>query len=294
MADLRKANKLWPSDPIHLRKVLYIPVHKALRAKEFLVDSNLISMSTPDFEPLDPFRSAQAEESEPAASLSTLGPIRRVPTAHMSFFPPPAHPQSKHSDDSSSTQLRDEAINGLSNGHLRYATTPSHSLTSILTALPIAASTRDTIIARLSFESTSSSYTDHSRCETYQEGHELDHVKYIERPVSNTNTPDHRDSAQASLKSGTKSTPLATKYVPSPPNSSLPSSSRQRHPRNSSSPPASYIPRQTHIRTVQLEPSPVMQLPTIRVDRSRLETRARRRPPGNDAEIELRGTRAES
>lgn len=46
LADLRRVNHLWASDPIHLRKVLYIPVHLTSK-KLAIAESQLLNVSIP-------------------------------------------------------------------------------------------------------------------------------------------------------------------------------------------------------------------------------------------------------
>lgn len=80
MADLRKANQMWPSDSIHLRKTLNVPVNKAgkLRKLNFDVPTKGQETSSP---------------SSSTASLETTPDVRRIPASHLSFFP-----QGSHSD----------------------------------------------------------------------------------------------------------------------------------------------------------------------------------------------------
>ncbi|KAF7357835.1 Peptidoglycan-binding domain-containing protein 1 [Mycena venus] len=171
MAELRRANHLWSSDPIHLRKVLYIPLDKTSRKE---LDPAPLLVSTAE----------DAEQAAPSPTHpDTMGPmstIRRIPASQLSFFPPPARPQEP---DPLPAEMPARTKHPHSR-HTRYATTPasssplpgtagSPSLTSILSALPIQPSTRDTIIARLSYDSTgSSSHSEHD-----YEGHELDDVR---------------------------------------------------------------------------------------------------------------------
>ncbi|KAJ7065905.1 hypothetical protein B0H15DRAFT_807666 [Mycena belliarum] len=112
------------------------------------------------------------------------------------------------------------------------------SLASILTALPIQPSTRDTIIQRLSYDSTASSYSDRD------EGHELDDVR--------------RGASLDSVFSPEHETPRA-KFTASP---------ARTHARTvSASESLAYggggaqYRRAGPPRTEQLEPWPAMQLP---------------------------------
>ncbi|KAJ7879591.1 peptidoglycan-binding LysM domain protein [Mycena olivaceomarginata] len=244
MADLRRANHLWSSDPIHLRKILYIPLDKTSRKA---IDPPPLLVST--------------EEMEQAASLptwaDTMGPgsmstIRRVPVSQLSFFPPHARPQEPDPPPPTDVPPRTKHPHSR---HTRYATTPaasplpgtasSPSLTSILSALPIQPSTRDTIIARLSYDSTSS--TGHS---DDGEGHELDDVR--------------RGASLDSIFPSNEATPRVRAPAAGPGPSA--STFNRSHARTASGSLAyrgggAQYRRAGPPRTVQLEPSPAMQLP---------------------------------
>ncbi|KAJ7646732.1 peptidoglycan-binding LysM domain protein [Roridomyces roridus] len=227
LAELRRANHLWASDPIHLRKVLYIPLDKT---KERVPSAILVSTEDDD---------RQSSHSDTPAPPST---IRRIPVSQLSFFPPPAKPQELPPPPSPPPQPIPRTKHPHSR-HARYATTPtpgvsgSPSFTSILSALPIQPSTRDTIIARLSYESTSSGHSDQP-----DEGHELDDVR-----------------RGASLDSS--ATALSPEFATPKPKP------RPSHARTSSASMlyggggGAQYNRAGPPRTVQLEPSPAMQLP---------------------------------
>ncbi|KAJ6594456.1 hypothetical protein B0H19DRAFT_1056741 [Mycena capillaripes] len=243
LAELRRANHLWSSDSIHLRKVLYIPLDKTSR-KELAQTQPLVS----------------TEDTEPAApsptQFNSIGPmstIRRVPASQLSFFPPSARTQEP--DPPTPPAQFPARTKHPHSRHARYATTPasssvlpgtagSPSLTSILSALPIQPSTRDTIIARLSYDSTgtaSSSYSDHG------EGHELDDVR--------------RGASLDSVFPSNEATPKAR------PRDAAPSATLTRSHARTASASSTYggggaaYRRVGPPRTVQLEPSPAMQLP---------------------------------
>ncbi|KAF9793215.1 hypothetical protein BJ322DRAFT_996314 [Thelephora terrestris] len=74
MADLRKANQMWPSDSIHLRKSLNVPVNKASKLRKLNFDAPIKGQKA-------------ASPSSSTASLETTPDIRRVPASHLSFFP---------------------------------------------------------------------------------------------------------------------------------------------------------------------------------------------------------------
>ncbi|KAJ6629473.1 hypothetical protein B0H10DRAFT_1366365 [Mycena sp. CBHHK59/15] len=248
MAELRRANHLWPSDPIHLRKVLYIPLDKTSRAQEFAPTPLLISTEGIE-QPQDQFPSpSHPDNCDNLASVST---IRRIPASQLSFFPPPARPQQQAPSPGSPSELPPRTKHPHSR-HARYITMPvsssppagSPALTSILTALPIQPSTRDTIIARLSFDSAgtaSSSYSDH-------EGHELDDVR-------------RGASLDSVFPAGDREYGLA---LNTPRARARDDDAPRSHARTAS---ASSVYAGTQYRragpprTVQLEPSPIMQLP---------------------------------
>ncbi|KAF8647055.1 hypothetical protein AX16_006892 [Volvariella volvacea WC 439] len=294
MADLRKANKLWISDSIHLRNVLYIPIENAARAKEYILESKLLSLSTSDENktsppnPSEPFAGGSSDASPQShATPSNLGTIRRVPATQLSFFPPPSQSPTKTASKRTpfDHQGRNHLYNSPSNAFGRYATVPSHSLTSLLTALPISASTRDTIMARLSFDSTSSG-TSESRPS------DLDDALHERHELSDVHPRSLEGIFGFYPKNGRGPSPSRT---PKPPNSPPPKASghpASYHPRSALT-PSSYIPTRTQVRTVQLEPSPIMELP-LKAGSSRRAIRMKSQPNLLDGGVELRGTRTEA
>lgn len=235
VAELRRANSLWSSDSIHLRKVIYIPLDKTSRAKELVPTPLLISTDNGEQPSPSPTR------TDNAAPIS----IRRIPASQLSFFPPHTKPHQSDPPPSLPSEPKQSR-------HVRYATAPgtssgtgsSPSLTSLLAALPIQPSTRDTIIARLSYESTSSSYSDRD------EGHELDDV----RRGASLDSVFSPSLADATPKVKSRDTgPSASTFGRS-------------HGRTASSSSAymgggAQYRRAGPPRTVQLEPSPSMELP---------------------------------
>ncbi|KAM6502105.1 hypothetical protein JOM56_002082 [Amanita muscaria] len=227
LAELRQINQLWASDPIHLRDVLYIPVDKVTR-----------TLSSPD--PLQ-------HEGGPSISRLDLPPsatIQRIPSSQLSFFPPspPAHRRRQRRRSLTDSQIPRSQPATLSRSHTRNHSHHSTSLSSLLTALPTAASTRNSIVPRLSFDSISSSFDDRSRSQSdNEENHELEEVVSRDYPtvakVPRTDVYDPRPSASIPRHRARRILPL--------------------------SPPSSYIPSAplSVIRTVQMEPSPTMQIP---------------------------------
>ncbi|TFK70640.1 hypothetical protein BDN72DRAFT_530210 [Pluteus cervinus] len=305
MADLRKANKLWASDSIHLRSVLYIPVECSARAKEYLIEANLISMTPPRQDTAYPInsgdpstsliddndgRSSQDQAPLDVPSATSMGTIRRIPASELSFFPPPSSTSLSTKTTANSGALQTNSLdvqqdqflhNGVSmhshpgptRGHVRHLSGPSHSLSSLLTALPISLSTRDTLISRFSFESTNSSLSDSTfdEDETIHERHELYQVNTHSQRIAYS---FYGDKPNEGANATTPQPAMVTPKNPTVPLSSsyYPSSQMQpyyRHSRVGSSPPNSYVPMPGPVRTVQVEPSPVMQLPQLRAGSSR-------------------------
>ncbi|KIK69283.1 carbohydrate-binding module family 50 protein [Collybiopsis luxurians FD-317 M1] len=282
LTELRRANHLWTSDSIHLRKVLYIPVEKTSHSAPVFPKNEPASSSLQGHTPCE-----DAAHSADALSPPT---VRRVPASELSFFPPPSKSSILSSSPSSSPALTPPS----KSLHSRYATSPSPSLNSILTALPIAASTRDTIMARLSFDSASSSYSDRDR-DPYlddRENHELDDVKARReaRALSEDNSPGYLNGH--TLRNGQQSftdrppTKRPELFTVTP--ASRFHNERPGHGRSFSEeytgPMSLPATGSSRIRNIQLEPSPVMQIPTrseifqLRMESDRLprgKTRAR-------------------
>jgi hypothetical protein len=232
MAELRRANHLWSSDSIHLRKVLYIPLDNP---SHLSVIKPLIDLDEPMSKP----------PSEPYHCKSDNTTIRRIPASQLSFFPPPSKPsvpRNMNSHDliynqpsyvSAPSSVRSGPSSGSgSPGH------PSRALASILTALPMAASTRDTIIARLSLESERTSASD-------DQEHELDEVHAPAR--------DKRNGGNTySTRSRSLSSP---RFAPRSISPSTPVNHQKSWIHTD------VVEAHAPIRTVQLEPSPDMKLP---------------------------------
>ncbi|KAJ3927562.1 MAG: hypothetical protein NXY57DRAFT_1042323 [Lentinula lateritia] len=276
LTELRRANHLWTSDSIHLRNVLYIPLEKTS-----LPPPTTLSFASSSDEPTS-FYSHESplpeDRQSPTATPISSSAIRRIPASELSFFPPPSR-TSALSNSLSPSQPRPSNSRII---HIRHATTPAPSLNTILTALPIAASTRDTIIARLSFDSPSSSYNDQER-EAYlngHEGHELADVQARREPSRRSLEEDQQgylDGVTTKLlKKNSQSTftndPVSKQPDISAINPDWKARSERvgpkfnRHGRSFSEEytgPAPSLPSisSTRIRNVQLEPSPVMQIP---------------------------------
>ncbi|KAJ3874170.1 peptidoglycan-binding LysM domain protein [Lentinula edodes] len=279
LTELRRANHLWASDSIHLRNVLYIPLEKTSLPPPTAIPSFASSSDEPTS--FHSHKSTVPENGQsPMAATILSSAIRRIPASELSFFPPPSR-LSALSNSSSSSPLSHSRPSNSRTIHARHATTPAPSLNTILTALPIAASTRDTIIARLSFDSPSSSYNDQER-EPYlngHEGHELADVQTNREPsrrLLEEDWPGYFDGVTTKPLKNSQSTFTNDPVSKRPDISAINPdwkirSERLRskfkgHGRSFSeeytglAPSLPSIPS-TRIRNVQLEPSPVMQIP---------------------------------
>ena len=241
MSELRKANQLWASDSIHLRKVLYIPLDSKKRSnRNLLID-------------LDP---ASETSSEQGLSRDNLT-IRRIPASQLSFFPPSTKssaPNMMGSEDLSGD--RRPYLSTLPSRRTGSGTgQPSRTLTSILTAfpIPIAASTRDTIVSRLSFDSERSSVVD-------DQEHELGEVRSSTvraRPRLRSTSAKFADSPFHSSHSHDNTRAVSPRRHPSLPNfTEVPDQRKSWVHRDTASARAA-------VRTVQLEPSPAMRIPSL-------------------------------
>jgi len=254
MAELRKANHLWSSDSIHLRKILYIPL-----------DGPSYSNGVKSLIDLEESTSTSSQDLYQGKSHTST--IRRIPASQLSFFPPPANPSAlpnaksndphdvQYSYPSASPSSKRSGTGSGSGSPAQH----SRTLTSILTAFPIAASTRDTIIARLSFDSERSDV----------QGHELDEVRTS--PLT----------ARRRLQSPSFHDEIERRTSPSATRSRLMSSPNFAPRSVSPTTPVDHQKSWTHtdvtesrapIRTVQLEPSPAMTVPSRTV---RLKSRPR-------------------
>ncbi|KAI0339953.1 hypothetical protein BDW22DRAFT_560997 [Trametopsis cervina] len=198
MADLRKANTLWTSDPIHLRKVLYIPLDRSHKAKDILLSQleSHNSEGTLTGQNITASPIPGRDEDITVLSSSSSLTIRRVPASQLSFFPPASHtartqPNSLTLPRSTlASRKRDpipiEAAPSLSSAHSASSSSslpstsafasalqapptttssraPKPSLTSLFSALPI---------NRISFDSGTSTPSQASE----DQEHELDDV----------------------------------------------------------------------------------------------------------------------
>lgn len=141
MAALRKANQMWPSDSIHLRKSLNVPVNKASKLKKLNFDA--------------PMEAQNAGSSSSTASLESIPDIRRVPASRLSFFPQ-ASTSIPSPIDAMATDPRRPKISGPLNSSSSglFPIPPSSGSSSIFSALPRAFPiSKDAIMSRLSLDS---------------------------------------------------------------------------------------------------------------------------------------------
>ncbi|PPR01705.1 hypothetical protein CVT24_001581 [Panaeolus cyanescens] len=280
LANLRRSNQLWTSDSIHLRQVLYIPVELASRSREYTFETTTTNdifgsktHSSSASDDMSTYSSTTSDRNSESTPSSPPTSVRKIPARQLSFFPPP----SKTLDGATTgdgylepPQPRNHTIQSSPSGHRYSPTSGSHnSLASILTALPIAASTRDEIMTRLSFDSVSSSFSDRSRVNSDEDkGHELDDVARhkASAKLSDTGWDDFDEMSMPTPKASTR---LPKPPPPPKPDSPHPSSvpkMSHTHSLSSASPPRFYVSQanETFVRTSQLEPSPGMQIPTRR------------------------------
>ncbi|KAF4597975.1 hypothetical protein EYR38_006368 [Pleurotus pulmonarius] len=248
LANLRKANHLWASDSIHIRKVLYIPLEM------------LPTQAAAPYRAM--LREMNREQESDSEWTST---IRRIPASRLSFFPP-----SSHSMDTQPQPI--PPYNNHNNNighHARSSTAPSASLTTLLTALPIAASTRDTIIARLSFDS--------SRNSSVSDDHEMDSIFAPAPDPAKTPKAQYQEPSVAKGKGRTSPPPSPTRD-----RSAMRRSTSHRSGHEVAQEAGYDLAAKVHltvsesrpaiIRTAQMEPSPSMQLPNLSRSRGRIKT----------------------
>ncbi|KAJ4483967.1 hypothetical protein J3R30DRAFT_148426 [Lentinula aciculospora] len=271
--ELRRSNHLWASDSIHLRKVLYIPLEKTSLPSPPANPNSAESASLHSSMSLVP----KGDKSSVAPTISS-STVRRVPASELSFFPPPSKPSTISESFPTPPPLQSQSSNSR-NLHARQITSPAPSLNAILTALPIAASTRDTIIARLSFDSTSSSYSDRER-EPFingYEGHELADVPSRRNPSQPRPKEDRQgysSGVSLELSKNDQYLPIVNQLPPKLTGLTVVSPNGKTgserlglggHGRSFSEEDTSHLlPSVTSsrkVRNVQLEPSPVMQIP---------------------------------
>ncbi len=291
---------MWPSDPIHLRTSLYIPLDKAKKAKDLVlsyIESNkdrTTSLTTlMDTGTLDPGTSAPFS-------------IRRIPISQMSFFPSnpsslypsPSRPSAltlqgssyrSYSRNPIPVEVTASSSSGYSVSSLGHSASSSSSLpatSQFATALqlqPNDSTTRPHIssltslfnslpLARISFDSGASTPTHASE----DQEHELDDVgrhPQDDRLRGRSHVTDTSGAAIVPPNIGTwelDSYPRRTKTVRpqiyfqssalDQPNRQSVDTSRRRQAVNYTTPERNTLVPDV-VRTAQLEPSPTMKLP---------------------------------
>jgi hypothetical protein len=271
LTELRRANQLWANDSIHLRETLLIPLHRAINARAYVVRA-----ASEDGSDLPDLSGETSDTGLPIPSSTSGTNVRRVPISQLSGFPPSSNPyRTTPSPGSTSPPATTQTSATTPPGKpslSRNNTLTNHSLSSLLNALPIAASTRDEITSRLSLDSAGSSQGDR-RQSSEDSGHEMKNVH------SNAQwTPSGGQRQPPDLLSGDSQTPRASHRAPkrlvnksrdgSTQGGNRPTESNNRSSRLSSSPPAAYVPHlpndNSYVRTSQMEPSPGMKLPMLR------------------------------
>ncbi|KAH9839133.1 uncharacterized protein C8Q71DRAFT_497996 [Rhodofomes roseus] len=196
LPDLRRWNQLWPSDPIHLRKILYIPLEKARHAKHF----RLTSVEVEDGAVQRHLESLPAETAGETADANSPDKadarepliVVRVPASQLSFFPPPSTPLSTRGSQTTSHNSRSRPTLSPSftespTGTSPLSSPPSAPYTSLgfsFNSPPhgrslggLFTSARNTFVERLSLDSNSA--TTSAPSDDQDLGHELEDVSAV-------------------------------------------------------------------------------------------------------------------
>lgn len=316
LPDLRRANQLWPSDPIHLRRVLYIPLEKARHSKE--LQDALLHVNT---DASGDSSLADSEETETEPNRAAIGDrgdrsrnqltITRVPASQLSYFPPPASSVANgksYTLPRNSTAIKERPPLPLFSpprtSTAQQVLSSSSSLVSpqrrglgaLLNALPIrvASSSRVTFRGRSSIDSISA--TPSTQSDELEWEHEMENVSAASSVGKGGELEDVHTQYQSHTRSPSSSAtsrgsrPLLEASELDHTFTSVPRTPQRRgkhqveRDNGSSTVSASYQPStpytsperlrspsvQATVRTAQLEPSPVMQLPlTSKSPRSR-------------------------
>ena len=252
MADLRKANQMWPSDSIHLRNFLNVPVNKASKLRQFNADATA--------------EVQKAGSPSSTALLEATPDIRRIPISHLSFFPQGSLSDVPSVDTTSITNPRPPRTPGQSNsgGSVLSSTSTGSNSSSIFSTLPRAFPiAKDAIMSRLSLDFDSGGTPPKE-----EQGHEMGVVgrDYGATGVHSTVSRQRRD---AGIESRTT-------------NDASDRGLREREgiwtgSRNYNAYRTGEEERErvsTVIRTSQLEPSPEMLVPVLGQKRAKGERRS--------------------
>jgi len=239
MADLRKANQMWPSDSIHLRKSLNVPVNKARKLKQLGVDT--------------PTEDQRTSSSSSTASHEIVPDIRRIPASHLSFFPQGPPPDAPPVDTAASNPRhpRTSRQSNPSSSGLSPSPNSSSIFSTIPRAFPIA---KDAIMSRLSLDSGGTPPNE-------EQEHEMGVVgRKFGADGIHSNVSQQRRDVGINSKSTSRASDQSLR------------DGRQTRPRNYDAYRIGEEERKrasTIIRTSQLEPSPEMLVPVLRQKRAK-------------------------
>jgi len=132
---------MWPSDSIHLRKSLNVPVNKASKLKRLNADG--------------PREVQRTNSSSSMGTLEIMPDIRRIPASHLSFFPQGSPPDVSPANTVVSKARRPRISrqfdsSGGGSPSLSPNINPSSIFSTLPRAFPIA---KDAIMSRLSLDS---------------------------------------------------------------------------------------------------------------------------------------------
>lgn len=194
LADLRRANRLWASDSIHLRSMLYIPVHLASKG----VDTLLFVCTTCHI--IVEFQLTQSQTTKGKENASNESPVldevpvvQRIPTSELSFF------RSLHSTDSSaSSKSRPIAHSSRTNPgfsdsfNLRplSMSLSSQGFKTLFHALPLLSN--DAPSSRTSFDTSEGSSTSYVSEASSDQEHEMEVLKSAKRERTPTQRSPRR------------------------------------------------------------------------------------------------------
>ncbi|GJE92766.1 LysM peptidoglycan-binding domain-containing protein [Phanerochaete sordida] len=304
LADLRRANQMWPSDPIHLRKVLYIPLDKSHKAKDFVLSQLELNSTSSSLDEQPTGEDVKPSVNGAGSSLT----IRRVPASHLSFFPPPSSNSLSSSAASNSHTLPRSANSSRRRDAIPFEVTPSNSSylttsTSLLIpdttaasvlAVPLATSPsgRSQIptlsslfsnlpIGRISFDSSTSTPSQVSDDHEHEMS-DVSHRNSLDEPRDRRYDRPHVPAAKASpnAKASAQSRGVELRLYTeaqggafakgAAPRGTRMSPARTKDPTQAAAytSPDRRVPVPETVRTAQMEPSPAMQLP-LRRRRSR-------------------------
>ncbi|KAI9507476.1 hypothetical protein F5148DRAFT_1149727 [Russula earlei] len=254
VTELRRANQLWASDSIHLRQVLYIPLDKAHHADLGTMASLLA-------------QNADGEDADSRVGVPSRSThLGRIPSASLSFFPPPtSRPSTPPSEARFASRLQPRSHSPAAVGapSSRGPNAPSgglraNALSSFFSILPINASTRDEIMSRLSMDSASNSTITGTPSD--EADHELTAVPKVPSGKRIANASGSIPAPLATADSQRKST--ARTWLSD--SSTTPYGYREPYLRDVEQIALASSP----IHTTQMQPAAAMQLPESMMTRS--------------------------